>query len=156
MTTTLVHSLLAVAVLGTVLFLGGCAMKTLEDTAPPSPVAQMAVETTARIALRRYLEGDDHARKAESALRVLRAVRDAQGNLAEAVPLAQLRDVALEELNELRIEGKLTDLDVKDMTDLVDLFGAMLAQHARRYEISLDEPARVGAFLDALLAQLPK
>jgi hypothetical protein len=97
--------------------LSGCA-----STQVSSPVAQAALQTTSRIAMRRFLSTHDVERT-----QIILAKLRVAAETGESVTFAALKEVAYKEID--GAEG-LSDLDRQDARDLVTLFSLALEDYA--------------------------
>lgn len=131
-----------------VLSLTGC-VTTPDGNSRLSPEGQIALETSAKIAVRHLIA--DSPRGAAKAANVRAIVVRLQGVLTAESTLGALKDEVKVEIGKLN----LSPVDMADANDLLDLFAAALEARLGPDAINTQGLVKVSEFLSVVLAALP-
>lgn len=124
--------------------LGGCA----SSSSNLSPVGQVALQTSVRIAVRHAL---DSPRALEKARNIRAMAELLNTTLAEGLTVATLTTELSEEIDTLGLDP----LSTADAKDLLLILSALLEQRVGSGELTPDGVVKVSEFVDAVLSALP-
>lgn len=129
------------------LILAGCG--TTPEGQQISETGKVAIQATARIAVRHYVDGHP-GRSAE----IVANVRDVAALLAGATGNATVSGLRV--VVEAEIVRRVTDSrDLQDAHDLLDVFEALLREQIGKDEIDSQALIRVSEFADMIVKALP-
>ena len=129
------------------ILLAGCV--TTPEGQQISETGKVAIQATARIAVRHYL--DDHAGRSAEIVANVRDVAAVLAGVTQNATVSGLRNVV-----EVELVRRITDArDLQDAHDLLDVFEALLRQQIGKDEIDSEALIRVNEFASMIVAALP-